>query len=209
RPLSNGKLLVDQTLICHAHRAARNTQLCRQVPPGWQSRAGNQPPGLDGLSDRPIDLSGQGRSFRAIEGDRKVSHSTMVQSKLPILVLFNDQDGVHLLITALVFWCSPMNRSLMIGIVAALFAAFAWSLNFVVPFVIGDYSVFDFALFRFGISGMLGLGFLLWKWDTIRGLSVSDWLVAFRLGFIGYLGYFLAVASAAIFAGPVIAPAFL
>lgn len=95
------------------------------------------------------------------------------------------------------------------GIVTALFAAFAWSLNFVVPFVIGDYSVFDFALFRFGIAGAVGMTLLLWKWNTIRVLGVSDWLAAFRLGFIGYLGYFLAVAGAAIFAGPVIAPAFL
>jgi drug/metabolite transporter (DMT)-like permease len=102
-----------------------------------------------------------------------------------------------------------MNNSMLIGIAAALFAAFAWSLNFVVPFVIGDYSVFDFALFRFGVSGAVGIGFLLWKWRTIRVVGMSDWLVAFRLGFIGYLGYFLTVAGAAIFAGPVIAPAFL
>ena len=102
-----------------------------------------------------------------------------------------------------------MNNSMLIGIAAALFAAFAWSLNFVVPFVIGDYTVLDFALFRFGVSGAVGMGFLLWRWDTIRVLRASDWLVAFRLGFIGFLGYFLAVAGAAIFAGPVIAPAFL
>jgi drug/metabolite transporter (DMT)-like permease len=102
-----------------------------------------------------------------------------------------------------------MNNSMSIGIVAALFAAFAWSLNFVVPFVIGDYSVFDFALLRFGVSGAVGVGFLMWKWKAIRLLGVGDWLVAFRLGFIGYLGYFLAVAGAAVFAGPVIAPAFL
>ena len=102
-----------------------------------------------------------------------------------------------------------MNNSMLIGIVAALFAAFAWSLNFVVPFVIGDYSIFDFALFRFGFSAAAGTLFLVWKWNTIRALRVRDWLVAFRLGFIGYLGYFLTVAGAAIFAGPVIAPAFL
>ncbi|HKP25523.1 MAG TPA: DMT family transporter [Dongiaceae bacterium] len=92
---------------------------------------------------------------------------------------------------------------------AALFAAFAWSLNFVVPFVIGDYSVFDFALFRFGVSGAVAVGFLIWKWDAICALRIGDWLAAFGLGFIGYLGYFLSVAGAAIFAGPVIAPAFL
>jgi drug/metabolite transporter (DMT)-like permease len=38
---------------------------------------------------------------------------------------------------------------------------------------------------------------------------MRDWLVAFWLGLIGYLGYFLAVVGAAIFAGPVVAPAFL
>jgi drug/metabolite transporter (DMT)-like permease len=133
----------------------------------------------------------------------------VVQSELPILVLFYDQGGAHLLATANVVRCASMSNSMLTGIVAALFAALAWSLNFVVPFVIGDYSVFDFALFRFGISGAVGMGFLLWKWDTIRALRVSDWIVAFRLGFIGYLGYFLSVAGAAIFAGPVIAPAFL
>lgn len=102
-----------------------------------------------------------------------------------------------------------MKSSMLMGIAAALFAAFAWSLNFVVPFVIGDYSVFDFALFRFGVSGLVGAGFLWWKWDRVRHLRLRDWLVAFWLGFIGYLGYFLSVAGSAIFAGPVIAPAFL
>jgi hypothetical protein len=38
---------------------------------------------------------------------------------------------------------------MLTGIAAAVLAALAWSLNFIVPFVIGDYSVFDFALFRF------------------------------------------------------------
>jgi drug/metabolite transporter (DMT)-like permease len=133
----------------------------------------------------------------------------MVQQNSRILVLFYDQGGAHLLATATVAKGAPMNNSMLIGIAAALFAAFAWSLNFVVPFVIGDYSVFDFALFRFGVSGAAGMGFLVWKWDAVRGLGLRDWLAAFRLGFIGYLGYFLAVAGAAVFAGPVIAPAFL
>jgi len=101
------------------------------------------------------------------------------------------------------------NYSYLSGIAAALFGAFAWSLNFVVPFVIGDYSIFDFALFRFVIPAALGLLFLLFKRDAARALTRSDWLTAFFLGFIGYLAYFLTVAGAAIFAGPVIAPAFL
>jgi len=102
-----------------------------------------------------------------------------------------------------------MNISMLIGIAAALFAAFAWSLNFVVPFVIGDYSVFDFAVFRFVISGAFGLGILALRKRAARDLSAHDLLTALRLGFIGYVGYFLTVVGAAIFAGPVIAPAFL
>ena len=102
-----------------------------------------------------------------------------------------------------------MNNPMLIGVAAALFAAFAWSLNFVVPFVIGDYSVFDFALFRFVVSGVLGAGFLVFRKDAVSALKADDWLMAFWLGFIGYVGYFLAVVGAAIFAGPVIAPAFL
>jgi drug/metabolite transporter (DMT)-like permease len=95
------------------------------------------------------------------------------------------------------------------GVIAALLAALAWSLNFVVPFVIGDYSVFDFALFRFLISGLLGFGFLACNLKGVVSLRLGDWIMAFWLGLIGYLGYFLAVVGAAIHAGPVIAPAFL
>jgi drug/metabolite transporter (DMT)-like permease len=102
-----------------------------------------------------------------------------------------------------------MNGSFFIGIIAALFAAFVWSLNFVVPFVIGDYAVFDFALFRFVISGSVGLALLLLRRHAISGVTARDWLVAAGLAFIGYVGYFLSVAAAAIYAGPVVAPAIL
>lgn len=61
-----------------------------------------------------------------------------------------------------------MNKSMLIGIAAALLATLAWSMNFVVPHVIGDYSLLDFAVFRFVISGAIGLGFLAFKWDLVR-----------------------------------------
>ncbi len=102
-----------------------------------------------------------------------------------------------------------MNNSLLLGIVAALFAALVWSLNFIVPFVIGDYTVFDFALFRFVISGLVGLGYLVARGKSVASVSVADWITAAGLAFIGYVGYFLSVAAAAIYAGPVVAPAFL
>jgi drug/metabolite transporter (DMT)-like permease len=102
-----------------------------------------------------------------------------------------------------------MKGSVLIGIVAALLAALAWSLNFIVPFVIGDYSIFDIALVRFLISGLLAFGYLMFKWKIVRNLRVEDWLMTCALGLIGYLVYFQALAAAAIYAGPVIAPAFL
>jgi drug/metabolite transporter (DMT)-like permease len=102
-----------------------------------------------------------------------------------------------------------MKASVPAGIVAALLAALAWSLNFIAPFVIGDYSIFDFALVRFLISGVLAIAYLIFKRKTVRYLRVGDWLTSFALGLIGYLVYFQALAAAAVYAGPVIAPAFL
>jgi drug/metabolite transporter (DMT)-like permease len=97
----------------------------------------------------------------------------------------------------------------LIGVVAALLAALAWSLNFIVPFVIGGYSIFDIALVRFLISGLLAFAYLMFKWQYVRHLKTADWLMSFALGLIGYFVYFQALAAAAVYAGPVIAPAFL
>jgi drug/metabolite transporter (DMT)-like permease len=98
---------------------------------------------------------------------------------------------------------------LLLGILAALLAALAWSLNFIVPFVIGDYSIFDIALFRFLISGLIASGYLIIRWNEVRSLTVAGWLMALALGLMGYFVYFQALAGAALYAGPVIAPAFL
>lgn len=95
------------------------------------------------------------------------------------------------------------------GVSAALLAAFMWSLNFVVPFVIGEYSTFDFALIRFGVSGLIGFCLLAMERDLLSRVTLRDCLMTMWLAFIGYVGYFLAVTGAAFYAGPVIAPAFL
>jgi hypothetical protein len=42
-----------------------------------------------------------------------------------------------------------MKHSMSLGIIAAALAAVSWSLSFIVPFVIGGYSVFDFTLIEF------------------------------------------------------------
>lgn len=102
-----------------------------------------------------------------------------------------------------------MNTQFTIGVFAALFAAFAFSLNFIVPFVIGGYSTFDFALIRHVVSALVGLGILFSQQCVAQHLTLRNWLATLGLAFIGYVGYFLTVTGAAIFCGPVIAPAFL
>ncbi|MGR9250334.1 EamA/RhaT family transporter [Rhizobium leguminosarum] len=102
-----------------------------------------------------------------------------------------------------------MDRLFYVGVSAALFAAFAFSLNFVVPFIIGDYSTFDFALIRHVVSALVGLYILFSEKGVMRHLTFRNCLQAIWLAFVGYVGYFLTVTGAALFAGPVIAPAFL
>ncbi len=95
------------------------------------------------------------------------------------------------------------------GIAAAIFASLTWSMNFVAPFVIGDYSIFDLAACRFLLSGLIGIAILIASADQCRQLTLQDWFAAAGLAFIGYVGYFLTVMIAAVYAGPVIPPAFL
>lgn len=104
---------------------------------------------------------------------------------------------------------TEFNKSYVFWISSALFAAMVWSTNFIVPFVIDGYTFFDFALLRFFIYGCVGAAILLCQWRRVRGLKIRDWFVAAFLAFVGYVGYFLLVAGAAVHAGPVIAPAFL
>ncbi len=82
--------------------------------------------------------------------------------------------------------------------------------DFVLFLGIGAYSVFDLALIQYAISGSLCLLFLIVQ--AVRGGHIPaarDWSVALFLGVIGYLAYFLSLTGAALYAGPVIAPAFL
>ncbi len=98
---------------------------------------------------------------------------------------------------------------MFLGIIAAALAAASWSLSYIVPFVIGGYSLFDFALVEFVFSGLLGAGLLWRNSGIVRVLTLEDWIAACSLGLIGFVLYFLAVMGAAVYAGPVVAPAFL
>ena len=97
----------------------------------------------------------------------------------------------------------------VVGVSAAVLASLTWSMNFVAPLVIGEYSIFDLAACRFIFSGLIGALILIAHIQTCRHLTLNDWLVTAGLGFIGYVGYFIAVIIASKYAGPVVAPAFL
>ncbi len=98
---------------------------------------------------------------------------------------------------------------MVVGLLAAILAAVSWSLSFIVPFVSGPATLFDFVLIEFICSGLFSLGLLWRQAAAVRRLALADWLAACSLGLIGYVGYFLAVMGAAVYAGPVVAPAFL
>jgi drug/metabolite transporter (DMT)-like permease len=97
----------------------------------------------------------------------------------------------------------------LIGILAAIFAAFSWSLNFIAPYVTGAYSIYDLAVCRYLISGALGLAILFALRGSGRRLTFTDWIVAAWLSLIGYVGYFLTIMIAVLYAGPVVPPAFV
>ncbi len=99
--------------------------------------------------------------------------------------------------------------STAIGIAAATIATFSWGLNFVVPFLLHGYSIFDVAMVQALASALLAILYLAAKRRVLASFKLLDYLVAFNLGILGYATYYLALEGAAIYAGPVIAPAFL
>ncbi len=103
-----------------------------------------------------------------------------------------------------------MNTQFGVGIAAAIFAAFAWSLNFIAPYAVGPYSTYDLAVCRFLMSGLLGL-LVFWQVERRSAArpGLRDWAMAAWLGLIGYVGYFLTIMGAVLYAGPVIPPAFV
>jgi drug/metabolite transporter (DMT)-like permease len=97
-----------------------------------------------------------------------------------------------------------VTRSTIVGIGAAVTATFVWSLNFIVPFVIEPYSIFDFALMRFAVAGLMCAAFVASRRHSVLTLTLQDWLVTFWLGVIGCVAYFFALVGAAMLAGAVI-----
>jgi drug/metabolite transporter (DMT)-like permease len=101
------------------------------------------------------------------------------------------------------------HTSLFAGVVLALIATLGWALNFIAPYVTGDYSLYDLMAVRFLIVGGLGVvGVLLCRGQLRRLRPGQLWLAA-ALGALGCLGYGLCIAAGVMFGGPVLTPAFV
>lgn len=95
------------------------------------------------------------------------------------------------------------------GLIAAIAATFSWSLLYVLPGLVGDYSLFDLALVSYAFAGVGSLLVLVGYRRQLRQLRLKDWGCAALLGFLGYIGYFVLITTAVMAAGPVIPPVML
>jgi drug/metabolite transporter (DMT)-like permease len=90
-----------------------------------------------------------------------------------------------------------------LGLIAAIAATFSWSLLYIFPGLVGDYSLFDLAVVSYAFAGLGSLLVLFVYRSEVRQLRLSDWACAALLGFLGYIGYFFLITTAVLAAGPV------
>jgi drug/metabolite transporter (DMT)-like permease len=102
-----------------------------------------------------------------------------------------------------------MTRSYVIGIAAALFATFSWALNFLSPYLMGDFGAVDFITMRFIVSGCIGLVMVWIYWPDEPGLRWHSMAAAGLLGLLGYALYIGCIMGSVLHGGAIIAPAFL
>jgi len=97
----------------------------------------------------------------------------------------------------------------LIGVALAVLATLSWALNFVAPYVTGDYSIYDLMIVKFIIAGLLGGVVMLLCRAQLRLLRGRQQCLAAGLGVAGYLGYSTCIAAGVMFGGPVLTPAFI
>ncbi|KTC40199.1 MAG: DMT family transporter [Pseudomonas sp.] len=102
-----------------------------------------------------------------------------------------------------------MSKSYAIGVAAALFATFSWALNFLSPYLMGDFGTFDFITLRFIVSGAIGLVMLRLYRPGLARLNGRAMTAAALLGVVGYTLYIGCVMGSVLNGGAIIAPAFL
>lgn len=93
-----------------------------------------------------------------------------------------------------------------VGISAALLAGAMWGITFVAARLVTPYSAFDLAVARNLVFGLLSLFLMVRPEFRPTEISLRDCLMSLFLGFIGYVGIFLSVSFAVIYAGASLPP---
>ncbi|QCL97752.1 DMT family transporter [Agrobacterium tumefaciens] len=93
-----------------------------------------------------------------------------------------------------------------VGIGAALLAGAMWGITFVAARLVTPYSAFDLAVARNLVFGLLSLLLMVRPEFRPTGISLRDCLMSLLLGFIGYVGIFLSVSFAVVYAGASLPP---
>jgi drug/metabolite transporter (DMT)-like permease len=97
-----------------------------------------------------------------------------------------------------------LQKSSVLGLFAAIFATFSWSLNFIAPYLMAGYTAFDAIVSRYLFCGLLGLAILWSHRRSLASIGLQDALVAAALGILGYAGYVTCIMMGVIYAGPII-----
>ncbi|MCT4501713.1 DMT family transporter [Pseudomonas sivasensis] len=96
--------------------------------------------------------------------------------------------------------------SIFVGVTLAVISTLGWALNFITPYVSGEYTLYDLMVVRFLIAGALGvLGVILCR-AHLRFLRPGQLCLAAALGALGCLGYGACIAAGVMFGGPVLTP---
>ena len=99
--------------------------------------------------------------------------------------------------------------SMTVGVGLAIVATLGWALNFIAPYVTGNYSLYDLMAVRFLIAGLLGVIAMVLCRAQLRLLSRRQRCLGAALGALGCLGYGVCIAAGVMFGGPVMTPAFV
>lgn len=93
---------------------------------------------------------------------------------------------------------------MLVGMLAGLGAGALWGLTFVAPKLVEPFAPFDLALLRNLVFAGVSAAILFLYREALRVLDRQGVLIALFLGLMGYSGYYLFVAYAAVLAGPAI-----
>lgn len=96
-----------------------------------------------------------------------------------------------------------------LGVFFSVFATLCWSSNFIVPYITGNYSIFDFMVVKFVFVGIVGIVWIIVERANVKGMTLRMRTMALGLGAIGYFGYSICIACGVMNSGPVLTPAFL